>query len=29
VVLVIPNGPTIQSTQNQVDILVGIGWKIR
>jgi hypothetical protein len=26
---VIPNGPTIQSTQNQVDILVGIGWKIR
>ncbi|HUE03990.1 MAG TPA: hypothetical protein VMR62_30840 [Bryobacteraceae bacterium] len=29
VVVVFPNGPTIQSAQNQVDILVGVGWKVR
>ena len=29
IAVVIPNGPTFASNQNQVDILVGIGWKIR
>ena len=27
--LVIPNGPSPQLTANQVDILLGVGWKIR
>jgi hypothetical protein len=29
ITVVIPNGPTWESTQDQVDILVGITWKIR
>jgi hypothetical protein len=29
IVLVISNGPTIESSQNQVDILLGVGWKVR
>jgi len=24
-----PDGPLYQSTQNQVDVLLGIGWKVR
>ena len=29
IVEVFPNGPTIYLTQNQVDLLVGISWKLR
>jgi len=29
ITVVIPNGPTWESAQDQVDLLVGITWKIR
>jgi hypothetical protein len=28
IVEVIADGPTFQSSQNEVDLLVGIGWKL-